>query len=86
MGVELCLWDLTYGAIFRQRRVSRHAEVVSAHAADRTGAGAIIDCRRPVGAFIPRLRHTVGDDVVVDLDARVGEAPVPTHEHEVVSD
>ena len=37
-------------------------------------------------AFFLSVRHRVADDVVVDLDAREGEAPVPTHEHEVVSD
>ena len=37
-------------------------------------------------AWFLSVRHTVADDVVVDLDARVGEAPVPTHEHEVVFD
>ena len=37
-------------------------------------------------AWFLAVRHTVADDVVVDLDAREGEAPVPTHEHEVVSD
>ena len=39
-----------------------------------------------VSAWFLSVRHTVADDVVVDTDAREGEAPVPTHEREVVSD
>ena len=37
-------------------------------------------------AWFLSVRHTVADDVVVDLDAREGEAHVHMREHEVVSD